>query len=96
MKRLFILLFSISLLLCAFGLRVHHLGRFSLWIDEGLTPLRASYNIGKIWANEIDIQESISKDTHPPLYYTVIHVTWVYLVRAILLCATLPFCGACY
>ena len=75
MKRLFILLFSISLLLCAFGLRVHHLGRFSLWIDEGLTPLRASYNIGKIWANEIDIQESISKDTHPPLYYTVIHVT---------------------
>lgn len=65
----------LALIWLAFGLRVSHLDAFSLWMDEGLTPLRASYTIPKILANEIDIQEAITRDTHPPFYYLLIHYT---------------------
>lgn len=65
----------LALLWLAFGLRVNHLDAFSLWMDEGLTPLRAGYTVPKILANEIDIQEAVTHDTHPPLYYLLIHYT---------------------
>ncbi|HFC12381.1 MAG TPA: hypothetical protein ENJ56_06015, partial [Anaerolineae bacterium] len=66
------------LLLIIFGgyaLRVHQLDRFSFWLDEGLTPLRSSYAVRAILSNVIVIQAANSQDTHPPLYYLLIHLT---------------------
>ena len=69
MKRSFLLF----LILLAFALRVHQLDAFSFWQDEGLTPLRASYSIPTILSNEVTIQGGVSRDTHPPLYFLLIH-----------------------
>jgi hypothetical protein len=63
------------LILLAFFLRLHQLDAFSFWTDEGLTPARAGYAISQILRNEIVIQGFVSKDTHPPLYYLIIHLT---------------------
>ena len=62
-------------LLLAFALRLHHLDAFSFWLDEGLTPLRSGYDLPTIWQNINIIQGYNSPDTHPPLYYTLIHFT---------------------
>jgi hypothetical protein len=59
--------------LLAFGLRVYQLDHFSFWLDEGLTPYRSGYAIAEILSNRITIQEGVSYDTHPPLYYLLIH-----------------------
>lgn len=64
-----------ALILLAFALRLVNLDAFSFWTDEGLTPLRSGYPALEILSNRITIQESISQDTHPPLYYLLIHVT---------------------
>jgi 4-amino-4-deoxy-L-arabinose transferase-like glycosyltransferase len=64
-----------ALILLAFVLRLVNLDAFSFWTDEGLTPLRSGYPVLEILRNRITIQESISQDTHPPLYYLLIHVT---------------------
>jgi uncharacterized membrane protein len=71
MKRLLLLI----LILLAFGLRVYQLDAFSFWQDEGLTPLRANYSIAQIISNEVIIQDGVSQDTHPPLYFLLIHIT---------------------
>jgi len=71
MKRAFLVI----LILAAFGLRVHQLDNFSFWQDEGLTPLRAGYSIPEILSNEVPIQEAVTQDTHPPLYFLLIHAT---------------------
>lgn len=63
------------LILLAFFLRLHNLEAFSFWTDEGLTPERAGYPIAQILRNEIIIQGFTSKDTHPPLYYLIVHFT---------------------
>ncbi len=63
------------LILLAFSLRLHNLDAFSFWTDEGLTPERAGYPIAQILRNEVVIQGFVSKDTHPPLYYLIIHFT---------------------
>ena len=68
-------LLLILFILLAFGLRLHNLDAFSFWTDEGLTPLRAGYSIPEILSNRIIIQEGITKDTHPPLYFLIIHFT---------------------
>lgn len=60
-------------LLLAYALRVYHLDHFSFWLDEGLTPLRSGYPLGRILSNEIILQGEVTKDTHPPLYYLLIH-----------------------
>jgi hypothetical protein len=70
-----VLLVLVSLLLLAYALRLHNLDAFSFWTDEGLTPLRSGYPVSEILSNRITIQEGVTKDTHPPLYYLVIHVT---------------------
>lgn len=67
------LLLLVGIILLSFGLRLHDLGVFSFWTDEGLTPLRAGYSIPEILSNTITIQEGSGKDTHPPLYYLLIH-----------------------
>jgi 4-amino-4-deoxy-L-arabinose transferase-like glycosyltransferase len=70
------ILIAVSLfILLAYGLRLINLGAFSFWTDEGLTPLRSGYSIVEILSNRILIQEAISKDTHPPFYYLIIHFT---------------------
>ena len=67
--------FLLALLLLGFWLRVHNLDAFSFWTDEGLTPARSGYPVAQILRNEIVIQGYVSTDTHPPLYYLIIHVT---------------------
>ncbi len=59
----------------AFGLRLVNASAFSFWTDEGLTPLRASYPVLEILSNRIIIQEVVTKDTHPPFFYLLIHVS---------------------
>ena len=65
----------ILLLLLAFGLRIHNINEDSFWQDEGLTVERSGYAPAQILRNEIVIQGSVSKDTHPPLYYLLISLT---------------------
>ncbi len=60
-------------ILLAFGLRVHQLDDFGFWLDEGLTPLRSGYSVPDILSNRITIQDGVTRDTHPPLYYLLIH-----------------------
>ncbi len=63
------------LILAAFFLRVYQIEAFGFWIDEALTPLRASYSISDIFRGQVFIQGVASQDTHPPLYYLLIHLT---------------------
>jgi mannosyltransferase len=75
-RRLFApLLMLLVLVLLAYALRLHNLEAFSFWTDEGLTPERSGYPVAQILRNEILIQGYITKDTHPPLYYLVLHAT---------------------
>jgi mannosyltransferase len=67
------LVLLLFLVLLAFTLRVYQLDHFGFWQDEGLTPLRSGYPVREILSNRIVIQEGITRDTHPPLYYLVIH-----------------------
>jgi len=69
------LLLLLALLLLGYWLRVHNLDAFSFWTDEGLTPARSGYPVAQILRNEIVIQGYVSTDTHPPLYYLIIHLT---------------------
>ncbi len=70
-----ILIVVCFLILLAYGLRLFNLDAFSFWTDEGLTPLRSGYSLAEILSNRITIQEAVTKDTHPPLYYLIIHFT---------------------
>ncbi len=63
------------ILLTAFVLRLHNIDNFSFWTDEGLTPLRSGYSIARILSNEITIQDGVGRDTHPALFYLLIHVS---------------------
>jgi len=74
-RRLAPFLFLLALLLLGYWLRVHALDAFSFWTDEGLSPERSGYPITQILRNEIVIQGVVTKDTHPPLYYLILHVT---------------------
>ncbi len=70
-----ITLMLLLIILLAYGLRLINLDAFSFWTDEGLTPLRAGYPLREILSNRIIIQEGITQDTHPALYYLIIHFT---------------------
>lgn len=74
-KRPYLAILLISILILAYALRLHNLTAFSFWTDEGLTPLRASYPLSTILSNQVTIQEGITTDTHPPLYFLLIHIT---------------------
>jgi uncharacterized membrane protein len=63
----------VLIVLLAYGLRVHQLDSSSFWQDEGLTPLRSGYPIAEILSNNITIQEAVTQDTHPPLYFLIVH-----------------------
>jgi 4-amino-4-deoxy-L-arabinose transferase-like glycosyltransferase len=66
-------LFLLLLILLAFTLRVYQLDSSGFWQDEGLTPLRSGYSVREILSNRIIIQEGVTRDTHPPLYFIIIH-----------------------
>ena len=74
-RRLAPLLILLALVLLGHWLRVHNLDAFSFWTDEGLTPERSGYPIAQILRNDILIQGIVTKDTHPPLYYLILHLT---------------------
>ena len=69
------LLILLLLILAGYALRAHNLDAFSFWTDEGLTPERSGYPVAQILRNEIVIQGVVTRDTHPPLYYLIIHGT---------------------
>lgn len=71
-SRLLLFLILLTILL-AYGLRLPNLDAFSFWVDEGLTPLRSSYSVAEILSNRVTIQEGVTRDTHPPFYYLLIH-----------------------
>ncbi|HID53668.1 MAG TPA: phospholipid carrier-dependent glycosyltransferase, partial [Anaerolineae bacterium] len=61
------------IILLGFSLRLVNTEAFSFWTDEGLTPLRSGYTVSEILSNRIIIQDGVTKDTHPPLFYLLIH-----------------------
>lgn len=63
----------ILLLLVAWALRLFHLDTMSLWWDEALSWDRASNSIPAILANTIQIQQVMTRDLHPPLYFLLLH-----------------------
>ncbi len=66
------------IVLLAFGLRVYHLGAQAIWWDESLSVYRATRDLGTILANTILIQNIVTHDLQPPLYFFLQH----FLVRA--------------
>lgn len=67
----------VILILLAYLVRAYHLDFFSFWIDEALTPLRTGQSPLDIIAGHTFIQEAVSQDTHPPLYYLFVYITRV-------------------
>src|SRR5581483_6258731 len=61
------------LLLLAWTLRLAHLGTMSLWWDESLSWYRALQDLPTILSNTILIQNVVTHDLHPPLYFVLLH-----------------------
>jgi hypothetical protein len=63
----------LPIVLLAFVLRVYRLGAQAIWWDESLSLYRATQNLGTILGNTILIQNVVTHDTQPPLYFAVLH-----------------------
>lgn len=63
----------VAILLLAFALRIYHLGAQAIWWDESLSVYRATRDAGTILANTIVIQNVVTVDTLPPLYFLLLH-----------------------
>jgi 4-amino-4-deoxy-L-arabinose transferase-like glycosyltransferase len=61
------------IVLLAFTLRMYRLGAQAIWWDESLSVYRATHNIGTILANTILIQNVVTHDLQPPLYFLILH-----------------------
>jgi 4-amino-4-deoxy-L-arabinose transferase-like glycosyltransferase len=72
-KPAYIAIFLLFFILLGFALRIHNAQMYGFWTDEGLTPLRSGYDIPEILSNRITIQQGVTKDTHPPLFFLLIH-----------------------
>jgi hypothetical protein len=57
----------VIVLLVSFGLRVHRLGDKSVWWDEGYSTWLARQSF-------VEIVQGTSRDTHPPLYFWLLHL----------------------
>ncbi len=66
------------ILLSAFFLRVFRLDAPALWWDESLSLYRATRDLATILANTIQIQNVVTTDLQPPLYFVALH----FLTRA--------------
>ncbi len=62
-------------LLLFFWLQIDRIEAFGFWVDEALTPLRAELGLGDLLRNVVYVQDAVSIDTHPPLYYLIMHAT---------------------
>ncbi len=62
-----------GLLLLAFALRVYRLGAQAIWWDESLSVYRATRDFGTVLANTIVIQNIVTTDTLPQLYFVFLH-----------------------
>ena len=53
--------------------RLHDLGRLSLWLDEGITTLKMTFSVGELFRYTV-------VDNVPPLYYIILHAlgSWVH------------------
>lgn len=69
----FPLLWLIGFLLVAWGLRLYHLGWMSIWWDESLSWDRALQDLPTILSNTIHIQNVVTHDLHPPMYFVLLH-----------------------
>lgn len=68
-----------ALLLVAFALRVYRLDAQALWWDESLSVYRATRALGAVLANTILIQNVVTVDTLPQLYFVLLNL----FVRAV-------------
>ncbi len=66
------------ILLLAFGLRVYRLGALAIWWDESLSVYRATRDLQTVLSNIILVQQAVTYDTLPPLYFALLH----FLLRA--------------
>ena len=60
-------------ILAAFATHSYLLEAKSLWIEEGLSIYRAQQDLPRILSNVILIQDVATHDTHPPLYFILLH-----------------------
>lgn len=67
-----------AILLLAFALRMYRLDAQALWWDESLSVYRATRELGAVLANTILIQNVVTVDTLPQLYFVFLNL----LVRA--------------
>lgn len=63
----------VLIVLLGFALRVYRLQAQALWWDESLSVYRATRDLGTILSNIILIQNVVTIDTVPPLYFLVLH-----------------------
>src|SRR5258708_14810102 len=70
-RRLYALGIMVGILLIAAALRLHLLGHQSLWNDEGNT-------LRLIERSVPDLIQSASRDIHPPGYYLLLKVWWLF------------------
>ena len=61
------------IVLLAFALRVYRLGAQAIWWDESLSLYRATRDLSTILANTILIQNVVTHDLQPPLYFILLH-----------------------
>ena len=69
----------IGILLLAWLLRLYHLNNMSIWWDESLSWERARQDLATILSNQIVIQNTVTRDLHPPLYFVLLHFTMLAL-----------------
>ncbi len=64
---------AILIVFFAFMLRVFHLGTQAIWWDESLSLYRATRDLPAILENTILIQNIVTTDLQPPLYFLILH-----------------------
>jgi hypothetical protein len=69
----------ILITLLAFALRLYRLDAQAIWWDESLSVYRATRDLGAVLSNVILIQNLVTIDTLPQLYFIILNL----LVRVI-------------
>jgi 4-amino-4-deoxy-L-arabinose transferase-like glycosyltransferase len=72
-RRRHTLIVLLLLILVAFATHSYLLDAKSMWVEEGLSIYRAQLDLPDILSNVILIQDVATHDTHPPLYFIVLH-----------------------
>ncbi|MGB3905873.1 MAG: glycosyltransferase family 39 protein [Anaerolineae bacterium] len=61
------------IILLSFATHTYRLDAKSMWIEEGLSIYRAQLDLPRILSNVTIIQDVATHDTHPPLYFILLH-----------------------